>query len=148
LWPICQCCKHFCLCEMVIWALNESNTILIPFIIDPFGGLGPITNWFLFSLQPDPAPDPFHFQSDTSLNAYDNKCLMLHPLASPTEQTSIGHAIHPTSHLVIHSIPGTQQTGSDRPLVPTLIWPLLNTYSKASTKTMHLYLPNATEPPR
>jgi hypothetical protein len=27
-----------------------------------------------------------------------------------------------TSHLAIHTIPGTWQTGSDRPSVPTLIW--------------------------
>jgi hypothetical protein len=30
--------------EMVIQALNESNTLLIPFVIDPFGALGPIAN--------------------------------------------------------------------------------------------------------
>jgi hypothetical protein len=28
--------------EMVIRVLNESNALLIPFIIDPFGALGPI----------------------------------------------------------------------------------------------------------
>jgi hypothetical protein len=36
--------------EMIIQALNNSNTILIPFIVEPFGGLGPIANRFLFSL--------------------------------------------------------------------------------------------------
>jgi hypothetical protein len=36
--------------EMVVRALNESNTLLIPFIVDPFGGLGPIANCFLCGL--------------------------------------------------------------------------------------------------
>jgi hypothetical protein len=38
----------------VVHALNKSNTLLITFIVDPFGGLGPITNCFLFGLRPDP----------------------------------------------------------------------------------------------
>jgi hypothetical protein len=33
--------------EMVVRALNKSNTLLIPFIVDPFGSLGPIANCFL-----------------------------------------------------------------------------------------------------
>jgi hypothetical protein len=35
---------------MVICALNDRNSILIPVIVDPFGGLGPIANRFLFGL--------------------------------------------------------------------------------------------------
>jgi hypothetical protein len=57
-------------------------------------------------------------------NKQHNVWCCTQPLASPTEQTSIGHAIHPTSHLAVHTIPNTWQTGSDRPSVPRLIWPL------------------------
>jgi hypothetical protein len=52
--------------EMVVHALNKSNTLLIPFIVDLFGSLGPIANHFLYGLSPDPAPDPLHFHSATS----------------------------------------------------------------------------------
>jgi hypothetical protein len=70
--------------EMVIWALNASNTLLIPFIIDPLGALGPIANWFLFGLQPDPEPDPLNFQSATSQHAYKNAM-------SPAVPTGLSH---------------------------------------------------------
>jgi hypothetical protein len=106
--------------EMVVRALNESNTLLIPFIVDPFGGLGPITNRFLFSLRPDPVPDPLHFHSATKHTT--TPCPRLHQLVSHTVPTNIGHATRPTSPLETHTIPGFQQTGSDsRPLVPTSI---------------------------
>jgi hypothetical protein len=62
--------------KMVVRALNESNTLLIPFIVDPFGSLSPIANCFLFGLHPDPAPD----QSATSQEAYNNTM----SLAAPT----------------------------------------------------------------
>jgi hypothetical protein len=52
--------------ETVVHALNKSNTLLIPFIVDLFGSLGPIANHFLYGLSPDPAPDPLHFHSATS----------------------------------------------------------------------------------
>jgi hypothetical protein len=51
--------------KMVICALNDSHTLLLPFIIDPFGGLDPLTNHFLFSIRSDPTPDPLIFQSAT-----------------------------------------------------------------------------------
>ncbi len=70
--------------EMVIRALNESNTLLILFIVDPFGGLGPIANRFLFGLRPDPAPDPLDFHSATSQEAYNNTM-------SPAAPTSLSH---------------------------------------------------------
>jgi hypothetical protein len=70
--------------EMVIRALNESNTLLIPFIVDPFGGLGPIANCFLFGLRPKPAPDPLHFHSTTSQEAYKNTM-------SPAAPTGLSH---------------------------------------------------------
>lgn len=40
--------------EMVIRSLNDSHTLLLPFIIDPFGSLGPLANCFLFGIRPDP----------------------------------------------------------------------------------------------
>jgi hypothetical protein len=68
--------------EMVIRALNDSNTILIPFIVNPFDGLGPIANRFLFGLRPDPAPDPLHLQlhSTTSQQAYENTMSLAAPI--------------------------------------------------------------------
>ena len=42
--------------EMVICALNDTDTVLLPFIVDPFGGLGPIVTAFLFGLRPNPPP--------------------------------------------------------------------------------------------
>jgi hypothetical protein len=111
--------------EMVVRALNESNTLLIPFIVDPFGGLGPIANRFLFSLRPDPAPDPLHFHSATCLSRSiqaTTPCPRPHQPVSHTVPTNIGHATRPTSPLETHTIPGFQQTGSDsRLLVPTSI---------------------------
>ena len=65
---------------MVIHTLNESNTILIPFVIDLFGGLGPIANKFLFGLHPDLPPMHLTFTSPTSQETYDNATL----LAAPT----------------------------------------------------------------
>jgi hypothetical protein len=69
---------------MVVRALNESNTLLIPFIVDPFGGLGPIANCFLFGLRPNPAPNPLHFHSATSQEAYNNTM-------SPAAPTGLSH---------------------------------------------------------
>jgi hypothetical protein len=64
-------------------------------------------------------------------------CPGLHQSVSHTMLTNIGHIICPTSPSEIHTIPGFQQTGSDRPLVPTLIWHLHNICSAASTKITH-----------
>jgi hypothetical protein len=58
--------------EIVIRALNDSHTFLLPFVIDPFGDLGPLANRFLLGIHPDPTPDPLVFQSATSQQAYDN----------------------------------------------------------------------------
>jgi len=58
--------------EMIIRALTDSGTLLVPFIVDPFGGLGPIANRFLFGLRPNPAPTPLTFGSPTSQTAHDN----------------------------------------------------------------------------
>jgi hypothetical protein len=74
--------------EMVVHALNKSNTLLIPFIVDPFSSLGPIPNCFLFGLHPDPAPDPLHFHSTTSQEAYNNTMSWAAPigLSHPANQ--------------------------------------------------------------
>jgi hypothetical protein len=69
------------------------------------------------------------------------QCLMLYPLASPTEQTSFGHTIHPTSHLAVqpyHSWYMTSKLDQTDPAFyqHCLIWPLPNTYSRASSKTI------------
>ena len=42
--------------EMVIHVLNDTGTVLLPFIVDPFGGLGPIATAFQCGLQPNPLP--------------------------------------------------------------------------------------------
>jgi hypothetical protein len=64
-------------------------------------------------------------------------CPLLHLLAFHTMQINIGPVICHTFCLAIHVILGIRQTGSIRPLVPTLIWHLHNPYSEASIKTTH-----------
>jgi hypothetical protein len=44
--------------EQVIAALNNSSTILLPFTVDPHGGIGPLASRFLFGTIPAPAPTP------------------------------------------------------------------------------------------
>jgi hypothetical protein len=61
--------------EMIIRALNDhadQNVVLLPFIVDPFRGLGPIANAFLFGLSPHLPPPHLVFDSPTSQTAYDN----------------------------------------------------------------------------
>lgn len=70
--------------EVIIRALNESNTVLLPFSVDPHGGLGSIANRFLFGLVPDPEPPPPKLKSDTARLAYSNA-------VSPNAPTSILH---------------------------------------------------------
>jgi hypothetical protein len=67
--------------EMVIRALNESNTVLLPFVVDPFGQLGPIANAFLFGLRSKPPPPALSFSSPTSQTAYDNATSKSAPFA-------------------------------------------------------------------
>jgi hypothetical protein len=47
--------NSYVLREQVIAALNNSSTILLPFTIDPHGGIGPLASCFLFGTTPDPA---------------------------------------------------------------------------------------------
>jgi hypothetical protein len=47
--------------EEAIAALNNSSTILLPFTIDPHGGIGPLASHFLFGSTPAPAPAPLTF---------------------------------------------------------------------------------------
>jgi hypothetical protein len=59
--------------ELVIRALNDANAILLPFVVDPLGGLGPIASNLLFGTKPDPEPPPLLFPNNpTSQTAFDN----------------------------------------------------------------------------
>jgi len=59
--------------ENIIRALNETNVVFIPFTVDPFGGIGPVAQKFLYGTRPDPAPDPLDFPtSATAALAYKN----------------------------------------------------------------------------
>ena len=81
--------------EMVICALNDTDTVLLPFIVDPFGGLGPIVTAFLFGLQPNPLLQLI-FLSATSQMAYDNAVSKLAPFAitACTDHAWSHHALH------------------------------------------------------
>jgi hypothetical protein len=68
--------NSYVLREQVIAALNNSSTILLPFTIDPHGGIGPLASRFLFGTTPDPAPAPapapLTFQHWIPQQAYNN----------------------------------------------------------------------------
>ena len=51
-------------------ALNNSSTILLPFTVDPHGGIGPLASRFLFGTAPDPAPAPLTFRRRIPQQAY------------------------------------------------------------------------------
>ena len=70
--------------EMVIHALNDTDTVLLPFIVDPFGGLGPIVTAFLFGLRLKPPPPRLIFLSATSQMAYNNAVSKSAPFAITT----------------------------------------------------------------
>jgi len=55
--------------ESVIRALNESNTVFIPFVLDPYGGLAPLARRLLDGTN---LPSSLHFTSPTSQLAYAN----------------------------------------------------------------------------
>ena len=48
--------------EQVTAALNNSSAILLPFTIDPHGGIGPLASRFLLGAAPDPPPAPLTFR--------------------------------------------------------------------------------------
>jgi hypothetical protein len=52
----------FVLGKQVIAALNNYSTILLPFMVDPHGGIGPLASCFLFGTTSDPSPLPLMFQ--------------------------------------------------------------------------------------
>ena len=58
--------------ENIIRALNASNTVLLPFSVDPLGGLGPSATWFLAGMQPASDLPTLTFQSPTAQQAYNN----------------------------------------------------------------------------
>jgi len=43
--------------------LSHVRAVLMPFVVNPFGGLGPIANKFLFGPHPEPPPLPLTFSS-------------------------------------------------------------------------------------
>jgi hypothetical protein len=57
----------FVLGEQIIAALNNNSTVLLlPFMVDPHGGIGPLASHFLFGTTSgttsDPSPPPLLFQ--------------------------------------------------------------------------------------
>lgn len=83
--------------EEVIRALNDSNVVLIPFTVDPHGGLGPFANRLYFGLRPRPAPPPLRFESQTSQIAYNNARSASSPIALlPKADASW---LHSSSHI-------------------------------------------------
>jgi len=55
--------------ESVIRALNESNTVFIPFVMDPYGGLAPFARRLLDGTKLPTLPP---FTSPTSQTTYEN----------------------------------------------------------------------------
>jgi hypothetical protein len=51
----------FVLGKQIIAALNNNSTILLPFTVDPHGGIGPLASCFLFGTTSDPSPPPLMF---------------------------------------------------------------------------------------
>jgi hypothetical protein len=117
---------------MVIWALSYSNTILIPFIIDPFGGLGPIANHCLFGLRPDLAPGPLHFWSTTSQQIYKNTMSLAAPigLLHQADQYWSHNSSHFASIWLHLSCLVPNELDLPNPLVPTSTKHLPNTFLK------------------
>jgi len=128
--------------EMVIRVLNDSHTLLLPFIIDPFRGLEPLANHFLFGIRPDPAPDPLVFQSATSQQAYNNLTSKLLLQASLATQIHLGPPTLPIYHMATLTIAGSPPIGFAKHLAPTSTSPLPNISFEAFTKTI-LPLPAA-----
>ena len=83
--------------EQVIAALNASNTILIPFTVDPFVGLGPIASRFLFGITSDPLLPPMKFRHRIPQQAYDNAISATSPTAILLHADKSWH--HNSSHL-------------------------------------------------
>jgi hypothetical protein len=42
-------------------ALNNNSTVLLTFIVDPHGGIGPLVSHFLFGTTSDTSPPPLTF---------------------------------------------------------------------------------------
>jgi hypothetical protein len=62
----------FVLGKQIIAALNNNSTILLPFMVDPHGGIGPLASHFLFGTTSDPSPPPLMFQVQIPQQAYNN----------------------------------------------------------------------------
>jgi hypothetical protein len=62
----------FVLGEQIIAALNNDSTVLLPFTVDPHGGIGPLASRFLFGTTSDPSPPPLMFRWQIAQQAYKN----------------------------------------------------------------------------
>jgi hypothetical protein len=47
--------------KQIIAALNNNSTVLLPFMVNPHGGIGPLASHFLFGTASDPSPPPLMF---------------------------------------------------------------------------------------
>jgi hypothetical protein len=47
--------------KQMIAALNNNSTVLLPFMVDPHGGIGPLVSRFLFGTTSDTSPPPLTF---------------------------------------------------------------------------------------
>jgi len=64
--------------ESIIQALNDSNIVFIPFVLDPYGGLAPFAHQLLDGTK---LPDSLQFTSPTSQTAYNNAASASAPTA-------------------------------------------------------------------
>jgi hypothetical protein len=119
--------------------MRATPCLLIPFIVDPFGVLSTIANCFLFGLCPDPAPNPLHFHSTTSQEAYNNTMSLATPtsLSHRADQYWSCNSPHLPFGNTYHSWFPTNWIWQTLDLVPTSIWHLHNICTAASTKTIH-----------
>ena len=58
--------------EQIIAALNNNSTVLLPFAVDPHGGIGPLASRFLFGTTTDPLPPHLHFRRQIPRLAHNN----------------------------------------------------------------------------
>jgi hypothetical protein len=55
----------------MIAALNNNSTVLLPFMVDPHGGIGPLVSRFLFGTTSDTSPPPLTFWQQIPQLAYN-----------------------------------------------------------------------------
>jgi hypothetical protein len=148
--------NSYVLREQVIAALNNSSTILLPFTVDPHGGIGPLASHFLFGTTPDPDPDPAPAPAPAPLtfqrrNKHTTILYQPHRLLPFNYMLiNLGIKILHIYHLEQHIILGFPALGHDKSLVQTSTLLFRNIYTIASTDQnrpshalplMHILLP-------